>query len=231
MSRKHYWEPTSYNGIRGKIDVFAGAFNTEFRERTGYAKGSPQGDYFEEEVFPKFEAFQRFHDAWYIEPMRRPVDSMNLKSATKEALPVYRVIMKMITSNPLVTDADLERLDFPPRPSGTRRLAETSKELVRYGVRIAGPQYVFIDFHGDGMTRGGKPEGQQEMELAGAIFPGAHADVTHAELTMHFSSTKSPLNITFSDSDQGKRFYFSMRWVNSRGKRGPWTSIAYLVIP
>ncbi|MDR1371366.1 MAG: hypothetical protein LBJ72_14785 [Dysgonamonadaceae bacterium] len=43
--------------------------------------------------------------------------------------------------------------------------------------------------------------------------------------------THSPLILDFSEVDRGKTFWFSLRWENTTGKKGPWGEILNAIVP
>jgi hypothetical protein len=52
---------------------------------------------------------------------------------------------------------------------------------------------------------------------------GGPAPTDPSELTYLATDTKTPYTAAFDGVDGGKIAYYMLRWVNSRGERGPWS--------
>jgi hypothetical protein len=231
MVRQHHWKPTSHEEVQNRMRDFASGFTTEFRARVGASANTPIGKFVDEELTPKLMAHGVAYGDWVIASKRTPEAIKNLKKAEEELLPVYYQVVTMLTGIPMVTDADLGNLGFPPRPSGEKHPAPKSKDIVEYEVEVIAESTVAIHFRDkSGEHERGKPDGQHGVECRGAVRDGK-SDLLHKDLTRLEFATKSPLVLEFDDADQGKHFYFSLRWENSRAEKGPWTPIAFFIIP
>jgi hypothetical protein len=77
--------------------------------------------------------------------------------------------------------------------------------------------------------RKAKPAGVHGFETAWAILD---APPTTWEQLVHSSfCTRTPLRISFEGDKRGKTLYFALRWENTRGVKGPWTTIFTAIIP
>ncbi|MDR1674846.1 MAG: hypothetical protein LBR86_00005, partial [Tannerella sp.] len=52
-----------------------------------------------------------------------------------------------------------------------------------------------------------------------------------SQLTNSAFFTRTPGELVFSGKQRGRRLYFSMRWENTRGDKGPWNDIDSVIIP
>jgi hypothetical protein len=231
MARTHRWEPTSFEGLHDKVSIFREGFTTALRTRISFASETPLGKYIDDELFSRIDIYIDYYKVWSIPSKRTQEDLVNLRTAKNDLLPVYHEVSKLIRNNPLATDTDLSILGLKPRPTGEQHPSRKSERLVAYRVERPVPgRLEFYFFDETGEHRRGKPDGQQSAEMLGGIFP-TQGKVEHKDLTVSLISTKSPFFIDFEDADRGKCFYFSMRWLNTRAEKGPWTHIAYAIIP
>jgi hypothetical protein len=51
------------------------------------------------------------------------------------------------------------------------------------------------------------------------------------ELTLSAFDTRSPLRLSFENSQRRRTLYFAARWENTRGEKGPWSEIQNTSIP
>ena len=70
-------------------------------------------------------------------------------------------------------------------------------------------------------TSRAKPAGMVGCEIWVKIGGSAPADPS--ELTYLATDTRSPYVAEFDGADAGKTAYYMLRWVNTRGERGPWS--------
>ena len=83
-------------------------------------------------------------------------------------------------------------------------------------------------------TRRGKPPGTIGAEVWLALTPtgqpapllnspGAGGDGPYKFLSV---SSRGNLQADFSSEDAGKTAYYALRWVSTRGEKGPWSEVA-----
>ena len=66
-----------------------------------------------------------------------------------------------------------------------------------------------------------KPAGVHGCEVW--LKLGGEAPQSHTECTYLTTDTASPYVATFEGEDMGKTAWYMLRWVNTRGERGPWS--------
>jgi hypothetical protein len=76
-------------------------------------------------------------------------------------------------------------------------------------------------------TRRGKPKGVQGAEVWLAIgdanTPAPSLGDSYKFLSL---SSRGNLNAAFTAADTGKTAYDALRWVSTRGEKGPWSEVA-----
>ncbi len=80
-------------------------------------------------------------------------------------------------------------------------------------------------------TRTKKPRGVLGAEVWCALTaPGAAAPMNPAAYTFHSVATRPTLRAEYHPEDGGKTAVYMLRWVSTRGERGPWSEIASATI-
>ncbi|HEY5591222.1 MAG TPA: hypothetical protein VIK55_09415, partial [Paludibacter sp.] len=67
-----------------------------------------------------------------------------------------------------------------------------------------------------------KPEGVHGCEIYMKLDGDAPKEVS--EMTYVATDTATPYVLTFDGAKTGKTIYYWLRWVNTRGECGPWSS-------
>jgi hypothetical protein len=184
------------------------------------------------EFTPKLNNMNTAFNAWLNEATRTSVIIANLSDAEKAFVPAYRKLYTgFLRDNPLVTDADLLNMGLPKHSSGERHPAPVPTTVPEYELRLPAPAVIELIYYSTTSEgkRHSKPEGVHGVEVRSAILsePPAGWDA----LTESSFDTASPITFTFAGEQRGQRFYFALRWENTRGDKGPWSEINSAVIP
>ena len=83
-------------------------------------------------------------------------------------------------------------------------------------------------------TRRGKPKGVAGAEVWLALVgaddppPPLNTDSREGQAGYRFlaQSSRGNLQADFTSQDQGKTAYYALRWVSTRGEKGPWSEVA-----
>jgi hypothetical protein len=177
---------------------------------------------------------EEFAEAYLLAttPDTRTKPLVHAKDAARKALKkaIRQVVKTYIAFNPAVTGADREYLQLPIYKT-TRTHAPVAAVSPYVEVHIpmhSSLSIIFFDKE-DGHRRRAKPAGQQAVEIAWVISsekPEQLSELIHSEI-----STRSPCRLSFNYSQRGKTIYFALRWINTRGKKGPWGSLRQTIIP
>lgn len=131
-------------------------------------------------------------------------------------------VAQWLANNSKVTDSDRERMDLTVK-TGTRTpvAVPVSSPLgkVDFSVRQQ-HSILFVDSITNGKA---KPDGVQGCEIW--MKTGGEPPKDDSEFTYIGIDTRSPYIVTFSVADVGKTVYYRLRWINKRGKTGPWSSV------
>jgi hypothetical protein len=133
-----------------------------------------------------------------------------------------------IIYNPQVTDEDRRIMgvtvhDTKPTPVPP----PTTVPEVTFAV--PSPAVIEIHFRDKDETGRAKPHGIHGAETAWGVLDTEPVD--WSELLHSSFATHSPLRLSFNGHERGKKFYFAVRWENTRGEKGPWTEILNTVVP
>jgi hypothetical protein len=153
------------------------------------------------------------------------------KNVAKKVLDkhVRRVVKAFLINNPLLTDEDLKLLGLPIHKT-TRTPAPVAETAPDFDIDSSIIRRLIIHFfEKDGDHKRGKPAGQHGAEIAWVISDTPPALVK--ELIHSSFDTRTPFTLEFEENERGQAVYFCLRWENTRGLKGPWSSIQKAIIP
>jgi hypothetical protein len=150
-------------------------------------------------------------------------EAKDLKRDTVEKS--VRSIARRVQAAAAVTDAQREALGITvPDRSKTPAAAPTTAPdaSVDTGTRL---RHTLRLSDADGAPSGGKPRGVLGAEVWMKVCPqGAAAPAADpAEMSFVGVQTKTRFTVDLTPADAGKAAFYRMRWVNSRGEKGPWS--------
>jgi hypothetical protein len=200
------------------------------RERFGLNPGTPGGDLLDNEVIPKFTAFNDAFNAWKDKNSRNIVVTAELHDKEKDFTKVYRKLYSILKATPSVANDDLLNMSFPTRYEGNGTPSKVENEAPSYGLDTSVLCRIRVFFYKTGdKLHSAKPAGQRGAEIKYAILN--EKPVNRNVLTLSKSKTRSPFLLEFALSDRGKIVYFTLRWENTRGEKGPWSPIFSVMVP
>jgi hypothetical protein len=232
MTEKIRWIDNSYQALKHLIGTFIAYFAIPANlVRFGFDENTVLGKWFKTEVLPAITAYNSAYTSWENEKTRDREKIDAISKAKDDLVPLVKNLEQLLQAFPpsIVTDLDLDLMGFPKRPSGKRVPAPVAAKVPGYAVGLPEAFRVQIFFF-DKDRGSGKPDGQHGVEIA-SLATTATEGIVHADLIQSSFDTNSPCTFDFPDTDRGKRFYFSLRWENSRGEKGPWTPVDFAVIP
>jgi hypothetical protein len=161
---------------------------------------------------------------------RTPLAIQARNSARKTLEKMLRSVVKeFLTFNRAVTDEDRIGLGLRIYKS-TRTPSSVADESPDIDVDTSTPGRVGIHFfEKSSRHKKAKPAGQAAVEVAWIIsdtLPTRWDQLLHSDI-----NTNSPYILSFENDRRGKTVYFALRWVNTRGEKGPWTKIESAIIP
>jgi len=137
-------------------------------------------------------------------------------------------VAQWLASNSKVTNSDRERMGLTVK-SGTRTPVPVPITLpvgtVDFSIRL---QHT-ISYSDEATPRSkAKPAGVHGCEIWMKIDGNAPVDAS--ELSYVATDTSSPYTTTFEGRYAGRIVYYWLRWVNTRGERGPWSSTISAIV-
>jgi hypothetical protein len=231
MSTEKDWLPRNHEALYNQANqtwgYFTGGAN---RDRMGFAPQTPLGQWFDTECDPKYNDFISAFTNWQNPADRTPTKIIKLTEAEKGFKPAYRKLYTgFLKESPLVSDDDLFSMGLPKRNTSRKPSPIASKAP---NVDVDSSVSAHLTFHfyeKEGNHKRAKPEGQHGAEIAWLI-----SDVPPTkweELVSSNFDTRSPFTLSFENDQRGKSLYYALRWENTRGEKGPWSEIAYAIIP
>jgi hypothetical protein len=149
-------------------------------------------------------------------------------AARKEFERLVRGLVDFRLKNPIITDAQRSDWGIPihktkhtpiPVPTTYPEVEIDTSVIRQIGIH-------FRDYRSENKA---KPFGVHGAEIRWDKLENPPANVE--DLKHSSFDTKTPLILTFEESDRGKRVYFCLRWENTKGEKGPWGEIVSAIIP
>ncbi|MDR3133124.1 MAG: hypothetical protein LBU42_03775 [Prevotellaceae bacterium] len=203
--------------------------NPARRTRMGLAPDTPLGQWLDNTFIPAFTNVTGAFTAWSDQANRTPIVIATLVMTEKVFIPLFRQLYRLLKGDPLISNTDFEAMGLPLRPVPGWSHHPVPTSLVESWVILAGPGMLEIRYRDYDSLGKGKPRGVHGAEL---LFTVSDTIITnHDQLLASLFDTRSPFRITFPDSQRGKTVYYSLRWQNTTGQKGPWNQIQSAVIP
>jgi hypothetical protein len=170
------------------------------------------------------DALEVAHDA------RHNSQDIAKKNEAKDALEaeVRHFVGMYIAYNKLVTDDERVVCRLPIRDKHLTPAANPTSCPVLWKVDHPAQGRIRIWIHDSVTGRSTKPDKVHGYEIR---YKVSHVRVEHwSELDQSTFATRSPAMLQFDDYQLGQIVSFSMRYENTRGVKGPWSEIYYVII-
>lgn len=186
-----------------------------------------------DEVMTGFKAEKNNWTAAYAKAsnkQNRTSADVNTKNETEA---VYKKFIRgfaqqWLINNPKVSDSDRVRMNITVK-TGTRTPVPTPETFpigtADFSIRL---QHTLAYYDQASAHSNAKPEGVHGCEVfmkADGEMPASPGDYTYLG-----TCTASPYVVKFDSSKVGKTAYYLLRWVNSRGETGPWSTMISAMI-
>jgi hypothetical protein len=228
--KNHDWLPKNHEALYLNLTLTTGYLTGVVRTRIGLGTSTPGGAWYDGDFWSAWESHQDVYSQWQNPSTRTSFITTELQDSESKLVPLYRELYTgFIRSNPLVTNADLDGMGFPLHPSGGHTPVPVPHTMPEAEVIWPSPGVVEIHFRDAGWSRRAKPHGVHGAEICWAVLD--EKPVKWDELTNSSFDTHTPFRLTFKGNQRGKWLYFSLRWENTRGEKGPWSEILETVIP
>jgi hypothetical protein len=181
------------------------------------------GLWLKEQVLKAFEDYKEAHEPWSNESTRTKVMSARLAETRERFVMLYRRLLRILKSSPMVNDADLVDMGLKLRHTGGGTPAPVAEDTPPCKVKTPIPFRVEFHF-------GQKPHGQHGVDIAWKVVKDPET-LLAKDLTNVSFETRSTFILDLDDSVRGWLFYYALRWANTRGKKGPWTPVSSIVVP
>ncbi|WP_017714874.1 hypothetical protein [Kamptonema formosum] len=186
----------------------------------------------EEQIAPIPEAQNKWLSAYnnHIAAQAAAESACQNKEDTRKAYQeALRRLVKQLQASPEVTDAQRMALGITVREASKRAVGvPVARPLAR--VDASDRLQHTIHFVGeDTPTRRAKPAGVMGCELWVKIGGAPPADPS--ELTFLGLDTATPYVAKYAGEHSGKIAHYMLRWVSTRGDRGPWSQTVSAMIP
>jgi hypothetical protein len=156
------------------------------------------------------------------------VDTEAKNDAKKAAKKVSASFVNQYLRFPPVTDEDRTAMRIPNKDTHPTPIPVPG-DIPEVEAQTPLPRVLRFRFRRWGMKRWGKPKNVHGMELVWVILD---TPPTEIEQLIHSAfATKSPLELTFKESERGKHVYYAVRWETGTVKKGKFSEIFSAIVP
>lgn len=131
-----------------------------------------------------------------------------------------RKIAGQLQSNPAVTDAQRESMGLTVRKTSRTPTPVPTTQPAGYVDTDTRLQHT-IHFHDQGAENKARPAGVASCEIW--VKVGTEPPASTSELTFLGVDTRTPYLTEYTIEQGGLTAYYMLRWVNTRGDKGPWS--------
>jgi hypothetical protein len=199
------------------------------RDRIGFESTSASGAWYDSTYTPGQTAYFTRYKLWADPATSTSLALDNLKDAEEVFFPLYREFHATVKASPLVSNADLEEMGFPPRGTGEKSPHPVDRTFIDLNVIPLGNLVLNVAFEDRDTGSSAIP-----YYLTGAVIYYSVSDtpvVNQNELIASRLATRSPYELIFTPDQRGKNVYLAARWQNRRGELGPWSEIVTAIVP
>ncbi|MDR1280851.1 MAG: hypothetical protein LBK99_08515 [Opitutaceae bacterium] len=181
---------------------------------------------------PLMAAQPRWLDAWATvsNPATRTSVAISNKDDARETYEaaIRKFLRRYVNGNDDLTNGDHQLLGLPPRKEGhTPIVPPDDYPEPSFDTSIL--REIAAHFHVRGSSSRAKADRMHGVEAAHALLD---APPTEVEQLIHSAfDTRSPLKLTFKESERGKTLYIAFRREAPNGAKGPWRPIYAIVVP
>lgn len=142
-------------------------------------------------------------------------------AARKDAERLARPMVQRLQTAGTVSNAQRQSLGVTPRSTTRTEAAEPTSRPVATVDTSQRLQHTISFVDELSPTTRAKPAGISGCEVW--VKVGGEAPVDPSELKYLATDTRTPYTAGYDGNDGGKIAYYMLRWVNTRGERGPWS--------
>jgi hypothetical protein len=233
MASSKDWVKTNHGDFNKQVTGVI-TYLLENKDRLNFGDKMLAGIWLVTQFLPTLEEYRQIFKEWQDEAQRTPAIQFALEQAEAKLKPLFRQLYTGFLKNtPFVTNDDLRNMGLPTRHIGGGKPAHIA--TVFPGCRVLTPipgrlEWHYYDIEGD--RHRARPEGQHGVEIAWSLADSAVPPITDASSLRHSDfDTHSPFVLTFEGHDRGKIIFYSLRWENTRGEKGPWSPVDHIFIP
>ena len=166
----------------------------------------------------------------YEDPATATTAATARKNAARAALEILlRPLIKQLQASPLMTDTirtsiglhvrDISHTPAPVPATPPLATVDTSRRLSH-----------IIDFRDAAAPqRRARPAGVHGCEIWSKV--GGPAPASISDLAYVATDTATPYLVEYDIAQGGQTVFYWLRWVNSRGDKGPWSEVVNATIP
>ncbi|MDR1343999.1 MAG: hypothetical protein LBJ39_01475 [Tannerellaceae bacterium] len=229
MNDNTNWLPKGHESLYA-LAVLVVVYAIANAERFCMDKTTRLGDWFLLTFMPIYTKYTGSYAIWKDPATRTSGASIQLTDDEEDFIPIFRELCGILKALPMVTNADLDNMGLPQKPSHEHHPTPVADKAPSFNVEPIGGNRLRIHFFPEGAeSKKGKPHGQHGAEIKWDFTDAPEIDPD--DLTHSSFDTNSPFTLDFHVKDIGKRIAFALRWENNRGIKGPWSTVIFDHVP
>jgi hypothetical protein len=174
---------------------------------------------------------RRWNSAYstYLDPAKRTKAVVSEKNDARRA---YEAVLRpfvqgWLMHNPWVTGADRRDMSLPvydrtptpvAAPKSRPELEIDFSQIARHTLRVRDSE----------SKSAGRPAHVAGFEIWRRV--GGHAQPAIDEMLLIGQATRSPHTLEYASTYRSQPAWYALRWVNTRGEKGPWSEIVSAII-
>jgi len=165
------------------------------------------------------------------DPATRTKPSVAAKKVARTALEkeLRASVKEHITYNRSVSDADRGNMGLPVHDSKpTPAAVPTTRPEVE--VKFDQQREHSLHVYDSVQSSAGKPGGTMGFEIYRTVVAPDAPQPAVEQMQLVVLALHSPHKLAYTSAEQGKRVYYAVRWMNTRGQAGPWSELASAIV-
>jgi hypothetical protein len=217
-----------------KASEAVAVFDRKFTSMAGFfkANGVARGydmAFINDDFMPLFALWVVVYPKWLDKQLRTPTLTAEKNRLFREGKRLYAIGSKMIKANRQTTEEEFVMLEIPYKTGGSHQPKPPATTHPQIDVDTSEHSHLTLWWREQGAKFPNKPEGQNHIKIVWAKL--AVPPTSRDQLTNEFIDTHNPHIIKFGEEETGELLFYSGCWVSNAGEEGPYSPIAFAVIP
>jgi hypothetical protein len=212
------------------VAVFDRKFTSmaNFFKKNGVARGYDMA-FINDTFMPLYLLWIAVYMRWLDKLQRTPTLTAEKNALLKKSKKVYSAGAKMIKANLQTTEEEFVSLEIPAGPGGSHQPKPVVQTHPQMDADTSEHSQITMQWREEGSKFPNKPVGVNHVKVVWAKL--SEPPTSRTQLVNEFIDTDNPHILKFGEEETGGIIYYSACGVSNPGEEGPWSPIAFAVIP